>query len=100
MRKCFADHQEQGIKKLVSKLFAFFKLFLSSLDIFVWEPLFWLLTILFLSGLEQISNVRKGIFYTSPKEKLFSAVIMILISIMTFWYYWFRPGGLDKLISM
>lgn len=93
-------HQEQGIKSLVPKLFALFKLFLSSLDIYVWEPLFWTLILLFLSGLEQISDVRKGTFYTSKKDKLISAVIMIIISIITFWYYWLRPRGIDKLISM
>jgi len=75
-------------------------LILSSLDVYVWQPLFWLLVILFLSGLEEISSVRKGIIYTTKKERLISAILMIIIAVLLFWYYWLRPGGIHKLISM
>jgi len=56
--------------------------------------------LLFLSGIEQISDIRKGILYTPKKYKLINAASMILIAIFFFWWYWLRPSGLDKLISM
>jgi len=85
---------------LGSKLFRFFMFFLSSLDTYVWEPLFWLLIALLLSGIEQISDIRKGILYTPKKIKIVNAASTIIIALLLFWWYWFRPGGLDKLISM
>jgi len=91
---------EKGHDYLTSKLFRLFMLILSSLDVYVWQPLFWLLVILFLSGLEEISSVRKGIIYTTKKERLISAISTIIIAVLLFWYYWLRPGGIHKLISM
>ena len=85
---------------MTSKSLLLLRLFLSIIDRYVWEPLFWLLIALFLSGLEQISDIRKGILYTPKKHKIFNAVSMILIAIVFFWWYWLRTSGLDKLISM
>lgn len=83
-----------------SKLFRLFLYILSSIDLYVWEPLFWLLMLLFLSGIEQISDIRKGIIYTPKKHKMINAASLILIAILLFWWYWLKPSGLDKLISM
>lgn len=86
--------------KMVSKSSAYLRFFLSIIDRYIWEPLFWLIIALFLSGIEQISDIRKGILYTPKKHKLINAVSMILIAIVFFWWYWLRPGGLNKLISI
>jgi len=85
---------------LTSKSTLLFRLFLSIIDRYVWEPLFWLLTVLFLSGLEEISEIRKGVFYISQKRRILNAASMIFVALFFLWYYWLRPGGMDKLISM
>lgn len=85
---------------MTSKSLLLLRLFLSIIDRYVWEPLFWLLTILFLSGLEEISEIRKDVFYISKKRRIVNAASLIIIAIFFLWYYWFRPGGMDKLISI
>jgi len=85
---------------LTSKTLLLFRLFLSIIDRYVCEPLFWLLLVLFLSGLEEISEIRKGVFYISKKRRLVNAVSMILVALFYLWYYWLRSGGMDKLISI
>ena len=85
---------------MTSKSTLLFRLFLSIIDRYVWEPLFWLLTVLFLSGLEEISEIRKGVFYISQKRRILNAASMIFVALFFLWYYWLRPGGMDKLISM
>lgn len=82
------------------RLIMLFRFFLKVLDGFIWEPLFWLLTILMLSGMEELSEVRKGILYISKKRRLANAVSQISVAILCFWYYWIRTGGPVGIISM
>lgn len=74
---------------------------LAVLDMYIWEPLFWLLMILVVSGIEELSQIRQGILYVSRKRRLVNAVSMIIVALVFFWFYWmYRPGSLPRLISM
>ena len=84
----------------MNKTTALFRLIVSILDRYIWEPLFWLLILLLLSGLEELSELRKGYLYVSKQRRMGSAILQILIALILFWYYWFKPGGLHRLISM
>jgi len=75
----------------MNKFMRLFTFFLSALDVYVWKPLFWLLIVLLLSGLEEISELRKGNFYVSKRNRIVNAISLIFISLFFFWYYWFKP---------
>lgn len=79
---------------------ALLRFFLAMLDVYIWEPLFWLLVILVLSGMEDLSEGKKGILYVSKKRRLVNAVSQISLAILCFWYYWIRTGGPVGIISM
>ena len=82
------------------RLIMLFRFLLAALDVYIWEPLFWLLTILMLSGMEELSEAKKGILYVSKKRRLANAVSQISVAILCFWYYWIRTGGPVGIISM
>jgi len=80
-------------------LFKLLLWFLKEIERYVLEPLFYLLIVLFISGLDNISKARRGNLYT-PKRKLYlDGISLIFITILFIWWYWFRinRSGLIRL---
>jgi len=80
-------------------LFKLFLFFLKEIERYILEPLFYLLIVLFISGLDNIRNARRGNVYTTRRKLYLDGISLIFITIFFIWWYWFRidKSGLIRL---
>jgi hypothetical protein len=71
------------------KLFKLLLWVFDILDIYVFEPIFWIIVIMFYIGIKSIEDARSGNLYSSRIELITGGLSLIIISGFLLWYYWY-----------